>query len=143
MDYADTMLLDVDHFATVRFDRNRYSVPVQYAGKTVTVRGYAFEVKISYRGRELATHSRLYQSGQTSYVLEHYLSLLERRPRALWNAKPLKEAKLPQKLLDFAQKLPSNYEFIKFLRLISEWGLDPVLKALDKAEKTGSSPKKS
>ncbi|WP_157109948.1 hypothetical protein [Thermanaeromonas toyohensis] len=28
---------------------------------------------------------------KTSYVLDYYLSVLEQRPRALWNAKPLKE----------------------------------------------------
>ncbi len=138
MDYADVEILDVDPFSTVRFDRNRYSVPVEYAGKTVTVKGYPFEVKISYQGVDLAAHPRLYKNGETHYVLDHYLSLLEQRPRAVWNARPLKEAGLPQKLLDFARKLPSNFEFVKVLKLISERGLEVVLEAVDKAEEVGS-----
>ncbi len=138
MDYADVEIADVDSFSTVRYDRNRYSVPVEYAGKTVTIKGYPFEVKISYKGVELAVHPRLYKSGETHYVLDHYLSLLEQRPRAVWNARPLKDAGLPQKLLNFARKLPSDFEFVKVLRLISEQGLDVVLEAIDRAEEVGS-----
>jgi hypothetical protein len=138
MDCADVEIADVDSFSTVRYDRNRYSVPVEYAGKTVTVKGYPFEVKISYRGTELAVHPRLYKSGETHYVLDHYLRLLEQRPRAVWNARPLKEAGLPQRLLDFARKLPSDFEFVKVLKLISEQGLDAVLEAVEKAEDVGS-----
>lgn len=64
---------------------NRYSVPVELAGETLTVKGYAQTVKFYYRGKKVAVHERLYQKGRTSYQLPHYINLLELRPRAVWN----------------------------------------------------------
>jgi len=38
------VIAKVNHFATVRFERNRYSVPVNYVGSDVTVKASVFEV---------------------------------------------------------------------------------------------------
>ena len=48
-------------FSTVCFDTNRYSVPIEYAGKEVTVKAGVFEVAIWHRGKHIASHPSLYE----------------------------------------------------------------------------------
>ena len=50
----------VDYYATVKFGRNRFSVPVELAGKQVTVKGTGLTVRIEYRGQVVAVHERSY-----------------------------------------------------------------------------------
>lgn len=125
----------VDYFATVAFDTNHYSVPVKWAGRTVTVRGTAFAVKIYYRGEEICSHKRSYQKHKTRYKLEHYLPLIEMRPRSVFNARPVKEARLPEELEAFSRKL-SNPEksMVRLLRLAIDYGPEKVTAAIKKAE---------
>jgi len=130
---------EADHYATVAFDGNRYSVPVELAGETLTVKGYAQTVKIYYRGKKVAVHERLYQKGRTSYQLPHYINLLELRPRAVWNAKPVKAANLPDCFSQFAQRATDpDRAMVRLLRLVVDEGLARVVKALEQALAAGS-----
>jgi len=125
----------VDYFSTVSFDTNHYSVPVKLAGRTVTVRATAFEVKIYHRGENICSHQRCYQKHKTKYKLEHYLPLIEIRPRSVFNARPVKESKLPEELESFSHKL-SNPEksMVRLLRLVIDYGPEKVAVAIQKAE---------
>jgi transposase len=76
-------------FSTVRFKTNNYSVPVEYAGHTVGVKGYAEKVEVYADGRLIAAHARCFGKHQSVYKLEHYMPLLERRGRAILNAAPV------------------------------------------------------
>lgn len=78
-DTSRTATPEVNDYSTVRFEKNNYSVPVRYLRRTVTVKGYADKVLIMYHGKLIATHDRLFGSGKTSYRLEHYIDLLERK----------------------------------------------------------------
>src|SRR5690606_34031403 len=78
-DYAITSLAEVNSMRLVKFDRNRYSVPVDLVGKTVTVKGYPWEVRIYHRSKEVAVHQRIYRQGETSLALEHYLPILVKK----------------------------------------------------------------
>ena len=49
---------------------------------------------------------------------EHYLLLLEKKPRAVWNAQPVKAIGLRSAFWDFAKKLGSDYEVVKLLKLL-------------------------
>ena len=130
---------EADHFATVAFDGNRYSVPVKLAGETLTVKGYARTVKIYYQGEEVAVHERLYQKGKTSYQLPHYLNLLELRPRAVWNAKPVKAANLPDCFQRFAKgSADPDRVMVRLLRLVVDKGLAQVVDALERTQAVGS-----
>lgn len=44
------VMAKVNHFSVVRFERNRYSVPVDYVGSDVTVKASVFEVSIWHEG---------------------------------------------------------------------------------------------
>jgi transposase len=124
----------VDYFSTVRFETNCYSVPVKLAGKRVSVKASALKLKIYYRGEEIAAHTRCYKKYQTIYELEHYLPLIEQRPRSVFHARPVKEANLPEEISDYAWQTPDpNKTMVRLLRLIVDHGVDSVLRAIRNA----------
>lgn len=121
----------VGDFSTVRFDRNSYSVPVTFLRKTVTVKGYANSVSIICDDRTVVTYERLQGQGKTAYKLEHYLDLLERKPRSVFQAKPVRR-NVRQELLDWGMKLPGgNKEMVRLLRLCIDYGEDIILDILN------------
>jgi Mu transposase, C-terminal domain len=84
----------VDKFQTVRFDRNRYSVPRACAFQTVTVKGYIDRIEVVAGGDVVARHQRSY--GRDEQILDplHYLAALGRRPAALDHAPVLRDWQL-------------------------------------------------
>ncbi len=127
-DTSKTVMARVDDFSTVRYEKNNYSVPTRYLRKNVTVKGYANSICILHEGAVIATYPRQYGSGNTQYRLEHYIDLLERKPRSVSNARPVKET-LTKELLDWGSQLPGgNREMVKLLRLIVDYGEDRILK---------------
>lgn len=117
----------VGDYSTIRFDKNNYSVPVSYLRKDVTVKGYANVVHIFHENVLIATHNRVYGSNKTEYRLEHYIDLLEIKPRAIFQAVPVK-ATVDKELLDWGRQLPGgNHEMVKLLRLCVDHGVDKVL----------------
>lgn len=121
----------VGDYSTIRFDKNNYSVPVRYLRRAVAVKGYANEVCIYYEGDIIASFDRLYSSGKTSYRLEHYIDLLERKPRSVFQAKPVR-ANVTKELLDWGHLLPGgNAEMVKLLRLCVDYGEERILSIRD------------
>jgi hypothetical protein len=127
-DPSNSVTTRVGDFSTIRFDRNNYSVPVEYAGKEVSVKGYGNEVVILSKNQEIARYPRCYQKGKTQYRLEHYLDLIEKRPRSVFNAKPVKE-NVSSRLLEVGRRLGNPGEMVKLLRLCVDYGEDKVLEA--------------
>ena len=126
-DTSKTAIAKVDDFSTVRYEKNNYSVPTKYLRKSVTVKGYANNICILHEGSVIATYSRQYGSGDTQYRLEHYIDLLERKPRSVSNARPVKET-MTKELLDWGNQLPGgNKEMVKLLRLCVDYGEDRIL----------------
>lgn len=93
----------VDRFCTVRFDTNNYSVPFNHCGKEVTVAASPETVSIHLDGECIATHPRCLERRQTVYDLRHYLPLLERKGRAIFYAKPVRES-VPDYFLQWLSK---------------------------------------
>lgn len=81
----------VNAFSTVRFNTNDYSVPVEYVGHSVGVKGYAERIDIFAEGQMIASHPRCFGKHESIYRLEHYLPLLEQRGRAILNAAPVRQ----------------------------------------------------
>lgn len=128
-----------NYFALVTFDGNQYSVPVELVGRTVTVKAYADSVKIYHRGMVVAFHRRLYGKGKTAYELSHYLRLLERKPRAVFHAKPVREANLPGIYEEFARLSDSpERTMVRLLRLGVDYGLERVATAIEEAMAIGA-----
>lgn len=125
----------VDYYSTVRFETNCYSVPVKWSGKQVSVKASGLEVNVYYRGEEIAVHPRCYQKNKTRYRLEHYLPLIEQRPRSVFHARPVKDANLPEQIYDFARMHPNpDKTMVRLLRLMVDYGLDTVIAAVDQAQ---------
>lgn len=81
--------LRVSSYSLVQFETNRYSVPVSYVGKTVTLKALPETIELWCGGTMIASHPRCYKREQSLYDLAHYLPLLEQKGRALFQAKPL------------------------------------------------------
>lgn len=126
-DTSKTAVASVDDYSTIRFEKNFYSVPTKHLRKEVTVKGYGNHICILYQNTEIATYNRCYFTGKTEYRLEHYIDLLERKPRSVFNAKPVK-ANITEALLDWGKQLPGgNKEMVKLLRLCVDYGEERIL----------------
>ena len=125
---------------TFRYDTVKYSLPVEYVGKTVSLRIFPYEIEAWYKGKLAYRHIRPFAKGENRYIPEHYLPLLEIRPRARRNAVPLKYGVLPPELENFRNKCTDKdkYEQLANILLLGrniESGL--LLDAVDHANKTG------
>jgi len=130
-DPSRTITAKVGDYSTVRFHLNNYSVPIKYAGKEVSVKGYGSEVVVFYRGDEIARYPRCYEKGKTYYRLEHYLDLIESRPRSVFNARPVKD-NISTRLLEAGRRLSGPKEMVKLLRLCVDYGEAKVLEAISR-----------
>ena len=115
-----------DSLSLVRFDRNSYSVPTEYAHQHVTVVGGVEQVRIVCRDRLVATHPRDWGREQVHFDPRHYLALLERKPGALDFARPLEGWQLPacfdilRRRLEVELDHLGTREYIKILRLLEQ-----------------------
>jgi transposase len=129
----------VDRLSLVRFDCNDYSVPVRCAHHRVVAKGYIDQVRISKNDRVIAEHDRLWVKEAIAFEPIHYLELLERKPGALDEAKPLADWKLPKCFKQLRSRLEQEgqrrgtREFIRVLRLLEKHPLDRVENAVERA----------
>ncbi len=114
-DTSRTQKATVNDFAMVRFDSNQYSVPYRLVGRAVTVKAYGLTVEIHFQNKLVACYDRFFGRGKSFYRLEHYIELLERRPRSVWNAKPVRST-VPPQLMQFLEKLDNPKQVVAILR---------------------------
>jgi transposase len=128
----------VDKYQTVRFDRNRYSVPRTCAFRAVQVKGYVDRVEVVDRGQVVARHARGY--GRDEQVLDplHYLATLGRRPAALDHAPVLRDWQLPESFTRLRQALEQRHgpaagarHFVRVLQLLGEHRVEQVRQAVE------------
>jgi hypothetical protein len=80
----------------VQFDTKRYSVPVKYAHRTITMVATFDDVKLVFEDRLIARHRRHWGREQYFFDPIHYPALLERKPGAFDYARPLADWQLPE-----------------------------------------------
>jgi len=130
----------VGHDMTFRFETTKYSLPMEYVGKTVTVRARAYTVEAWYGGKLAYEHTRPYTKGKHQYIPEHYLPLLERKQRAIRNAAPLKYGVLPPELELFRARCADKdrlEQLANILLLGRDMDAEKLLAAVDCANKSG------
>jgi hypothetical protein len=81
-DGAQTQLVRVDAYASVRFETNRYSVPPQHVQKSVMLRVNDAEVRVFDGTACVATHPRCFGKHKVLEDPEHRKELLVQRRRA-------------------------------------------------------------
>jgi len=127
----------VDKYQTVRFDRNRYSVPRTCAFRAVTVKGYIDRIDVVDRGLVVAQHARSY--GHDEQVLDplHYLATLDRRPAALDHAPVLRNWQLPESFTRLRQALEERHgpsagarHYVRVLQLLTEHPVERLQEAV-------------
>lgn len=108
----------------VRFDRNDYSVPTEFAHRQITVVATIEEVRLVFEDRLVARHRRCWRKQQSLFNPVHYLALLERKPGGFDYARPLADWELPVCFGILRRRLEAELdglgtrEFIKVLRLL-------------------------
>ncbi len=126
---------------TVRHDSIKYSVPASLAGRYVTLRVTPFNVFVHAGGEMVYPHCRSYDKDAHQYIPEHYLELLEKKPRAINQALPLTKGIMPQELLDF-QRLyrgkDTNHQLVAILQLGRSINREKLLWAVQMANKSGT-----
>lgn len=95
----------VSSTCTVAYDRNRYSVPAEYAGQRVSLRATAERIVVVANGEHIATHPRSFARDRQVLDPWHYLPLLERKPGALRNGAPFVQWELPAPIAAVKAKL--------------------------------------
>jgi transposase len=128
----------VDKYQSVAFDRNRYSVPRQFAFQMVTVKGYVDRVTIVAQGQVVATHTRCLERGTMVLDPLHYLATLSRKPGALDHAPVYRDWKLPACFAVFRAELQALHgtlagdrRFVRVLQLLGEHPLARVRRAVE------------
>ena len=95
----------VSSTCTVAYDRNRYSVPAEYAGARVSLRASAERIVVMAAGEQIAAHPRSFARERLVLDPWHYLPLLERKPGALRNGAPFVHWELPAPIAAVKDKL--------------------------------------
>lgn len=128
----------VNHYSLIAFDKNQYSVPVTYPRRIRTVKGYIDEVRIYDKETLVAVHPRCYESAKQVFILEHYFKLLERKPRSVGQAKPVRQADLPAVFAAFHRKAQrhdpdqADKHFVTVLLLLKHYPVALLAEALEK-----------
>jgi len=136
----------VSSTCTVVYDRNRYSVPGDYAGKRVSVRASAERIMVVAEGQQIAAHARHFSRGAMILDPWHYLPVLERKPGALRNGAPFLNWDLPAAIVAVKDTLlarpKGDREFVEVLLAMREHGSEVVEVAceLALAHRTISAP---
>ena len=138
---AEERTVTVDNRQLFRFEHCLYSVPRQYAGKTVAVKAYPYRVEMFYRGHMIWECDRpMFMDGENRVYAEHYKFSLDIKPRARENAFPLKEGILPNALHEFRKLCKSGNKYTQLYELMvkmDEVGAEKLLKAVEIANAAG------
>jgi hypothetical protein len=128
-------LARVSSTCLVAVARNRYSVPCELAGHTVSTHLYPGKVVIVADDVVVASHERLSDRGQTKYDWQHYIPLIQRKPGALRNGAPFLD--MPEPLQQLRRALlrdpGGDRVMAQVLAIVPTSGLDAVLVAVELA----------
>jgi hypothetical protein len=128
----------------VRFDCNDYSVPVAWAHHPIVAKGYCQRVELYAQGRRVAEHVRIWTQEQVSFEPLHYLALLERKPGALDQARPLAQWSLAESFGILRRRLEAERggegtrEYIRVLRLLEKHPMSEVRRAVEAGLRIGA-----
>lgn len=110
----------VDSFSLIRVEGNRFSVPYELVGKTVTTKLHATKLEVVYNKAVVCAYERPSTTNETIFELAHYLEAILRKPRSILNAKPVR-ATLSPTLMAFARNISKTPEDLtRFMRLFGD-----------------------
>jgi len=121
----------VNSTSCINIDRNRYSVPVEYVNKVVSVHLSADSVSVYDKaGKEVARHPRCFERNQFIFDVWHYVPLLKEKPGAFRNGLPFKNMPLPEPIARvqaiLIKQSGGDKDFIDLLLQITEHGMETI-----------------
>ena len=137
-DVATVKTLPVNTRFRVLFEANRYSVPAQFAGATLTARIYPERLVFFHQEQLVAEHPRSYQRHRDFEHPDHAQALLAQRQKA-------REQHCLQRFLSLCPQAPDYYEQLsqrrlnarhhvqKIMALVEIYGAETVGRALQDA----------
>jgi len=134
----------VTSWSLVRYRTNDYSVPTEWGHREVLVKGFVEEVVIAVGSEVIARHARSYEREDVIFDPLHYLALLEQKPNALDQAKPLAHWQLPagfaelRRLMEARLSKKGKREFVQVLRLLETFTMTDVATAIEDALRLGT-----
>jgi transposase len=141
---CEKRLTRVTSLSLVRYRTNDYSVPVEWGHREVLVKGFVEEVVIAAGSDVIARHARSYEREDLIFDPLHYLALLEHKPNALDQAKPLAGWELPEcfaelrRLMEARLSKKGKREYVQVLRLLETFARADVAAAIDDALRLGT-----
>ncbi len=121
----------------VPFERNRYSVHAEAAGRQVEIRAHADRIRVIFQGEAVADHPRSFETGRIVYDPIHYLPALAAKPCALRNGAPFREWRPPGAIGAVCRKLSdaadADRQIVEILSHIPRLGQAAVESACRKA----------
>lgn len=124
---------------TVHHEGTRYSVPRNLVGKEVTLCLSPFHLTVFHNGREVWMHDRSMKKQEHRYAPEHYLEILERKPRAVQQAIPVKRGIMPQECREFlrlCREPEAKQQLVQLLLLGAQVERTKLLWAIGQANNT-------
>jgi hypothetical protein len=124
--------------------RHAVSVPVAYAHHPIVAKGSCDAVVLCHVGQEVARHRRIWEREQVRFEPRHYLALLETKPGALDQARPLRGWTLPESFALLRRRLEGEHggegtrADIRVLRLLEKHPLPELRAAVEKALRCGA-----
>ena len=135
------VLARVSSTCLVTVQRNRYSVPCEYANPRVSVHLYPDCISIYADHQRVAIHTRFYERDRTCYDWLHYIPIIMRKPGALRNGAPFLEMPLPLQKLQLAlrqrERLLGDRMMANVLTQVRNHGLEAVTIAVEQVLASG------
>jgi len=127
-----------DSYSRVLFETNHYSVPINYAYKSLTVKAFVYQIQIIDKDKIIAIYKRDYGRYLEHLNPLHYLPALEKKWGAFDQARPLKGWQLSPVFESYHQILKTHLsrgtrEYIKILRLLENYSEKIVREAIEEA----------
>ncbi|RFU62192.1 IS21 family transposase, partial [Peribacillus saganii] len=111
----------VNKTSLITVETNRYSVPSNYVGQAVWAKIFVDRVIVVAQNRVIAEHTRSYDRNQMITVLDHYLEVLLKKPRAIRDAHAFQSTEIPDVFKRFHLKMREQEGSVgdrKFIRLL-------------------------
>ena len=134
--YVETVV-SVSSTSLISVERNKYSVPCEYASRKLSVRLYPEHIEA--RDEEMI-HDRSFERGEVRYDWQHYIGLIEKKPGALRNGAPFEGLPAPLQGLRAAlmRRAGGDRLVAEVLACVPRHGLEAVLVAAELILESGN-----
>jgi len=138
--YVET-IATVSSTCLVSIERNKYSVPCDFANQKLSLRLYPEHVEAHDEAGIVAVHGRSFERGAVIYDWQHYVPLVERKPGALRNGAPFDglPAVLQRLRALLIKRAGGDRLMAEVLACVPKQGLEPVLVAVELILESGNS----